>query len=147
MKKILLILFSCTLLSGCVGAVGLYPKSVAYKAPFARNTSYSDSTGELRSTKTSTQEAFLQEWGKPSHKELSADTECWIYHQRNEVCGVVLGVVIPIPLVLPVCSSEDRICFKNGAASSITVRQTTEGGIMCGLFVNGFHGGPDLCTK
>jgi len=59
----------------------------------------------------------------------------------------VLGLIIPIPLFLPVCSAEDRIVFQGGSATSVTVLRTTDGGIMCWLFVNGLHGGPDLCTK
>ena len=121
MKKLITLFILAFLLSGCVGVVALYPDSTTYRAPFAPSTSYTDSGGKLRSTKISTQEAFLREWGEPSHKEVDGENELWTYYCGKEWCGVVLGLVIPIPLVLPVCSAEDRIVFQRGTATSITV--------------------------
>jgi hypothetical protein len=43
--------------------------------------------------------------------------------------------------------TEDRIAFEGDSTVSITTVRQKDGGIMCGLFVNGFHGGPDWCTK
>jgi hypothetical protein len=147
MKKLITLLILSCLLSGCVGVVALVPETTTYKAPFAPDANYADSVGKLHSIKTSTQAAFLREWGEPSYKKIGADNESWTYDRGTEWCGVVLGLIIPIPLYLPVCSAEDRIVFQGGSATSITVLRPTQRGTMCGLFVNGLHGGPDWCTK
>jgi hypothetical protein len=149
-RPVLKSLASCllaTLLAGCVGAVALHPESVTQAPPFQPNRPYTDSTGKLRSANTPTREAVLREWGEPADREVKAGTETWLYNRGRDWCGVVLGLIVPIPLVLPVCSTEDRIVVQGESAVSITTVRTTESGKMCGLFVNGFHGGPDWCTK
>jgi hypothetical protein len=146
-KRLISAFISISVLSGCVGVIALHPESTTYTAPFARDSSYTDSAGKLRSTGTTTQDAFLREWGPPSSKTLGPDGESWTYQRGKEWCGVILGVIIPVPLVLPVCTAEDKIVFQDGVARSITVSTTTERGVMCGLMVNGLHGGPELCTK
>jgi hypothetical protein len=136
-----------TLLPGCVGVVALRGESITQAPPFQPNSPYTDSTGKLRSANTPTREAVLREWGEPSDRQVKDGTETWVYNRGKDWCGVVLGVIVPIPLVLPVCSTEDRIVMQGNSVLSITTARTTESGKMCGLFVNGFHGGPDWCTK
>ncbi len=131
LKKLITLFILAFLLSGCVGVVALYPDSTTYRAPFTPSTSYTDSGGKLRSTKISTQEAFLHEWGEPSYKKVDGENELWTYYRGKEWCGVVLGLIIPIPLVLPVCSAEDRIVFQRGTAASITVLSPSEAGRRC----------------
>ena len=147
MLKSLALCVLATLLAGCVGVVSLHRESVTQAPPFQQNSSYTDSAGKLRGANTSTREAVLREWGAPSDRQVDGATETWIYNRGKDWCGLVLGVVIPIPLVLPVCSTEDRIVLQGDSVVSITTLRTTESGKMCGLFVNGLHGGPDLCTK
>jgi hypothetical protein len=147
MRRLLAIVMLGCLSSGCVGLMALHPEATLYKAPFAREQIYQDSAGKVRSMKTVSREAFLREWGEPLYKDVTADTEIWTYHSKRDWCGLVLGVIVPIPLVLPVCRVEDRVVFKGDAALSIMVSRSTDSGIMCGLFVNGVHGGPDWCRK
>jgi uncharacterized protein YceK len=147
MKKLIALFTLVFLLSGCVGVITLYPDSTTYRAPFAPGTQYTDSAGTLRSAKISTQEDFLREWGEPTCKEADGMNESWTYYRGKEMCGVVLGLIIPIPLILPVCTAEDHITFQGGTATSITIVRPTDWGVMCGLFVNGLHGGSDFCSK
>ena len=135
------------LLSGCVGVLALHPETTRHEAPFAKDKLYQDSAGKVHSTDATTRQAVLRDWGQPSGKEGGADTETWIYNRSNEWCGVVLGLVIPVPLMLPVCSTEDRIVLQGDSLVSVTTYGLKQSGIMCGLFVNGIHGGPGLCTK
>ena len=130
------------LLSGCVGAMTVFPDSHTTQSPFNRVESYTDSAGTLRSYKISTQADFLLEWGQPSsRKEIDAEHEVWTYYRGKKWCGLVIGLIIAVPLVLPICTAEDRIVFERGTAVSITVKTTDEAGIMCGPLVGGLHNG------
>lgn len=135
------------LLSGCVGVLALHPESRTYEAPFTKGTLYSNSAGQLRSTDATTRQAVLREWGEPSGKEIGAGTETWVYNPSNEWCGVVLGLVLPIPLMLPACHTQDRVVLRGDSVVSVTTSGLRQSGIMCGLFVNGLHGGPGFCTQ
>lgn len=145
LRKLITLLILSIPLSGCVGAVALYTESITYNAPFVTDASYSDSAGKLRSTKTSTQEAFLREWGgedRPAKQFARAMSTGRITKEKNGA-----GSDRSYPTGFSCMFRGRSRCFLGNAATSITVLRTTERGVMCGLFVNGIHGGHDLCTK
>ncbi len=47
---------------------------------------------------------FLNAWGEPKEKIISVNGETWVYEESGRWCGLWLGYIIPIPLVLPVWS-------------------------------------------
>jgi hypothetical protein len=63
----------------------------------------------------------LQRRGKPDEVVLAGDNEeKWIYRiESNRWCGVfAFLVVLPLPLMLPLCNEFDRVTFKGDQLQS-----------------------------
>jgi hypothetical protein len=80
--------------------------------------------------KASTKEEFLKDWGKPD--EIITDSEnkeTWVY-KRKLWCGIMPIIILPIPLILPVCDGFDRIDFTDNVATNLHTRHIVEGYII-----------------
>jgi hypothetical protein len=69
---------------------------------------------------------FLNAWGEPKQKIISVNGETWVYEESGRWCGLWLGYVIPIPLVLPVCETFDNVYFEGEVAVSAKSRRFTQ---------------------
>lgn len=78
-----------------------------------------------------TKEAVLKYWGKPDKVEHAGAIEGWVYEGESLWKGVILGVVVPIPLMLPVDTKDIAITFKNNIAISIKKEIRKTYGVMC----------------
>lgn len=112
MSRVILII-CCTLyalvLSGCIGLIIGYPEyhPVVEPRPFDTN-------------KEATKTDFLKYWGKPDSIVVHPDNaaiETWHY-KRNHWCGIIPVLIVPIPLVLPVCTKDNRIRFDGKIATT-----------------------------
>jgi hypothetical protein len=70
-----------------------------------------------------TKDQFLDRWGAPMEKVVSAKGETWIYAERNRWCGLWVFVVIPVPIELPICDTYDKVAFEGDAAVSSESRR------------------------
>ncbi|MNQ92476.1 hypothetical protein D3C85_1079050 [compost metagenome] len=67
-----------------------------------------------------------------------------IYNKEIEWCGLTIWAIIPIPLLLPVCSSQTKVNFANGKPISSSQKFVKGSGFLCGppmSLVNTFDGG------
>lgn len=65
-----------------------------------------------------TKKEFISAWGEPREKQLTSKGEIWIYSETDRWCGLFVYVIVPIPLILPVCETYDKVYFENGVAVS-----------------------------
>lgn len=72
-----------------------------------------------------TKNFFLAAWGEPREKIISANGETWLYDESGRWCGLWVGVIVPIPLLLPVCDTYDSVYFEEGVAVSAKSRRFT----------------------
>lgn len=85
---------------------------------------------EIPRPKTSTKTEFLREWGKPDEIiSTSEEMETWIYNKKLW-CGIIPIVILPVPLILPVCDGFDRIDFRDNVATSLHTRSIVYGGVI-----------------
>lgn len=120
--------------AGCIGIFILNPEECKNETPFTnvhdifwkRTAPKEKILGieypEVLAPKPSSKAEFLKDWGEPdkiiSNKE---NMETWIYN-RKLWCGVVPVLILPIPLILPVCDGFDRIDFKENNARNLYTR-------------------------
>ena len=90
-----------------------------------------------RSSSAGTKEGFLKDWGNPDEIiSPSENEETWIYN-RKLWCGVIpILIVVPVPLILPVCDGFDRIEFHGNQSKNLHSRHIVQSG-----FYLGPHGG------
>jgi hypothetical protein len=78
--------------------------------------------------KRSSKEEFIKDWGQPDEIIFASEnTETWLYNKKLW-CGVMPVLILPIPLILPVCDGFDRIEFKDNEAVSLHTRSIVWGG-------------------
>lgn len=61
-------------------------------------------------------QAFITRWGEPVIKQDTPTGGVWRYEENWRWCGIWLFAIIPIPFVLPVCSTYDEVLFVDGQA-------------------------------
>ena len=78
-----------------------------------------------------TKDDFLNEWGQPDKIiKRSEFDETWIYN-RNLWCGVVPVLILPIPLILPICDGFDKIDFEGNIATRLDTKHiVSNGGVL-----------------
>jgi hypothetical protein len=92
--------------------------------------------------KGSTKAEFLKDWGKPDEIiSASENEETWIYN-RKLWGGLIPVILLPVPLILPVCDGFDRIEFQGNEAKRLHTRHTVTGG-----FVIPVAGGSDPACR
>jgi hypothetical protein len=126
--------------SGCFGLIGNRPAECKNETPFTgvHDIFWTKPQSEETSPKGSTKAEFLKDWGKPDEIiSASENEETWIYN-RKLWCGVIPVLVLPVPLILPVCDGFDRIEFQGNEAKSLHTRHIARPG-----YVNWGPGGAD----
>ena len=139
-KRILVI--CCILLisltqSGCIGLIINTPEECKNETPFTGihdsqhpqfNPTFSHVAPKVQPPKRSTKAEFLKDWGKPDEIISSSESvETWIYN-RKLWCGVMPVLILPVPLIIPVCDGFDRIEFKDNVATRLHTRRIVLGG-------------------
>lgn len=127
-RPILAIICVSLLLSGCVGFGVASIQECKNERP---STDYHVmfTSGKNAHDK---KEDFLKEWGNPDEIITEAENkEIWVYNTRRW-CGVIPILIVPIPLLLPVCDGFDRITFQGDTARSLHTKRT--GGSMLLIF-------------
>lgn len=116
--------------SGCFGLMVMTTAECKTETPF---TGVYDLfwTSPIGSTKAE----FLKDWGKPDEIiSTSENEETWIYN-RKRWCGVMPVLLLPVPLILPVCDGFDRIEFQGNETKRLhTKRQVWGGGYIAPWF-------------
>lgn len=130
--------------SGCIGLIVNTPGECKIETPFTGIHDIFWDKGTV--PKTSTKADFLKEWGKPDEiNSTSENEETWIY-KRKIWCGVMPVLILPVPLILPVCDGFDRIKFKDNKATRLHTRSIVWGGgiaLLTPFGVGGGSGGKD----
>ena len=122
---------------------------------FAMNYSSEHSTLEkkghlgqkLERNKPITKSELLDTWGKPDVLEvgLQPSTEIFKYEREIGYSGIVLGLGVPIPLVIPFGSRYTVLQLEDDVVTSIRVIRTgINGGAGCTLGATG-HGYQWVC--
>lgn len=81
-----------------------------------------------------TKDRFLAAWGEPKEKVPTAKGETWIYSESGRWCGVWILVILPLPVLLPVCETFDHVVFENDLAVTSASRRVDGLAIGLGIF-------------
>ena len=74
---------------------------------------------------------FLSMWGEPGEKVVTANGETWVYAEGHRWCGLWAFVILPVPALLPICDTYDRVFFEGDVAVSSSSRRFR--GLMMGV--------------
>lgn len=126
-------------LSGCLGLAVSSPDECENETPYTgvHDIFGHSKTKQALTPKASTKADFLKEWGEPDKIIPADDNEEILIYERNLWCGVIPIVIIPIPLVLPVCDGFDRIYFMGNEAKRLHTRHTSTGGFFITMMGGG----------
>jgi hypothetical protein len=81
-------------------------------------------------------EAILDLWGEPNSKYVRDGVEYWKYRNEIGFSGVLLGVIIPIPIMLPVGYRYTVLSFNEYYLESISYEMSDmTHGIFCALSI------------
>jgi hypothetical protein len=133
-----ILILCCVLLvaltqTGCIGLIINTPGDCVRETPY---TGVHDLFWSKKSppARTSTKEEFLIDWGKPDEIiNDSENKETWVYN-RKLWCGWIPVIILPIPLILPVCDGFDKITFKGSVATRLYTRGLAQDGFMAVFF-------------
>lgn len=94
----------------------------------------------IRDPRTSfTKADFREVWGEPDEIiTTSENIETWVY-KRKLWCGWIPFLIIPVPLILPVCDGYDKIDFQDDIATRLNTRHIVSNG---GIFILFYPLGP-----
>jgi hypothetical protein len=70
-----------------------------------------------------TKSHFRDMWGEPGEKLATAKGESWIYAEGHRWCGLWAFVVLPVPALLPMCDTYDKVSFEGDVAVSSSSRR------------------------
>jgi len=122
-------LFALTL-SGCIGLIVNRPDECNNVTPFTgvhdvfRKQPKEIEIGPFGNVvpQRSSKNEFLKYWGKPDEIITTAENqETWLYNKRLW-CGIIPVIILPIPLILPVCNGFDRIEFRGNEATRLRTK-------------------------
>ncbi len=94
-----------------------------------------------------TKSDFLKSWGMPDRIEPKGrNSETWIW-ERRLWCGYLpVFLVIPVPLMLPVCTGYEKVEFRDDSAQTIQTRTKRWCGII-GFLFPGIAGCETRCSR
>jgi len=113
------------LLSGCIGLFVSHSEECTFQPPTLKK--YDSSREPV--IEEWHKELFISEWGMPN-EFLTSDKseEVWVY-KRRQWCGIEPVIILPIPLMLPLCTGYDQITFQGDKAISRQARVIIEDGL------------------
>jgi hypothetical protein len=102
-------------LCGCVGLVVSTPAELEVKHPGAHKSGlFGQSPARWaceRPARGVTKSDFVRVWGRPERIVATAAGETWTYGEDARWCGAYLLLLVPVPLMLPVCRTFDEVDF------------------------------------
>lgn len=160
-KRIFLIscvLFVAVLQSGCIGLATVVPAECKNETPFTgihdifwkqpqpnKELAFGIVIPEVPTPKASTKAEFLKDWGNPDEIITASENgETWIYN-KTLWCGLVPVLIVPVPLLLPVCNGFDRIEFQGQNAKRLHTRRIVIHGAVMSIFLVGAGGMDPVC--
>lgn len=91
-------------------------------------------------TCTYVKDQIKKAYGKPDHIKVENGKEYWMYDSHLAFRGVLLGLVVPIPLLIPAGYDKTIFVFENEIFSHIVIENSdTISAFLCGLIPAG-HG-------
>ena len=122
---------------GCVGVALTTPTEVQIKNPSPYQAGWWLSqqhrwTCELPAPLTKSE--FAANWGEPKNKSVADGADTWLYEEAGRWCGAWVWVIVPVPLLMPVCSTYDRVEFKDDRAVLVRSRRLDVVGAGISLF-------------
>ncbi len=134
------------LVTGCVGAGAIYVTECESSLPICNYTFTKEKWGpgpipydregnpSQQPNYLPSKEEFLVAWGEPNETIVHSEDEVTlVYQSSNEWCGgVAVWVVVPAPLMLPVCETFDRITFKGSKATHLHFKRLNAAGFIAG---------------
>jgi len=144
MRLTALVLLSAVL-SACVGAMVVSEGSSIDKSPgltLQRQRGVVDPYG---SGPSYTKFDVRKLWGEPDAIAQSGSVEYWHYNREIGWSGLLIGLVIPIPLMVPTGYRETILEFSGDNLLKVDYRHTKGRGLLCGILQvhSGFRSG---CT-
>ena len=124
------VFFVAIMQSGCAGLLVNTTAECKNETPFIGvhdifNTKPAPQRGSIKAE-------FLKDWGNPDEIISTSENEAtWIYN-RKLWCGVIPVLLLPVPLILPVCDGFDRIEFQGNEATNLHTRHIVTDGILIG---------------
>jgi len=81
---------------------------------------------------------ILQVHGKPTKIEFKDGKEYWTYKEKLAFRGVFLGLIIPVPLIVPIGFNKTIFEFENEIRSKTTVQHSKNSSeFWCGFIPTG----------
>ena len=85
------------------------------------------------SSEPQTKDRFLASWGVPREKVPTGKGETLIYSESGRWCGLWMLVILPLPILLPVCETFDHVVFEDDLAVKSASRRMDGFAIGLGL--------------
>ncbi len=108
MRRVIVIFYLITQISGCIGVGFSRPVYSSYDMP--KKLTRLSENNEIKDGKV-------------------------IVNYKREWCGPVIGIVIPIPIMLPVCESFKELTYKEGSVIHVADKIVTGRMYACGPFM------------
>lgn len=127
--KIYLLLSLIMLLPACVG----FSAKIVRYVERERNLD-SERRGKAFVYVGATKDEIMAREGKPDSYGLFSNKNKWFYYHgySGEWCGIMPYIIIPIPLMLPVCTHGNRqFTFENNLVTKQTYTRVVETNIFC----------------
>jgi len=88
---------------------------------------------------------ILEQLGNPDKIFVDNNNEYWVYHKHCRYCpkqlafrGIILGLIVPVPLVLPIGYNNVTFKFdKDKSIKTVTYEKTKDTAFLCGLILAG----------
>ncbi len=107
-------------LSGCIGLLAAMPEEC--------------SSSSL--TLLQPRDQIVTWYGQPQKIAHDGDRETWTYtRSRSQWCGLWVGAIVVLPLLLPVCHEYDQIVYKGEKPEQATETRVSESGYMFGTAI------------
>lgn len=127
--------------AGCFGFLVDKPMTTDIQNPAPRNAAFVTSAKQDRwacqsaqdPPAPSTKDRFLVAWGAPREKVTTSKGETWIYEEQGRWCGLWIAFFVPIPVLLPVCETFDRVDFEGDLAVRSESRRPQGFGVVLNL--------------
>jgi hypothetical protein len=111
--KVIAILVLCTLINGCVGVMAMGTNKNNYGTNVRLIQFPHKELMKANSPQKISKEDVLKQWGEPQKKvKEDGELERWIYENNLAWRGIILGIIVPIPLIIPTGHCNTSLIFK-----------------------------------
>ncbi|MBI3585375.1 MAG: hypothetical protein HY096_15670 [Nitrospinae bacterium] len=87
------------------------------------------------------QDSIKKVLGNPHKIIFENNKEYWVYNKKLALRGILLGLIIPVPLIIPVGYDKAIFEFENGKRTHTSVDNSkTTSAFLCGFILAGHAG-------